>query len=268
LEEVNSRTGSIVPCKISPELIKQIAVILEQGAKLMTEREIARLGRFPDGTVKWDYPTEQQDLNDMQRLRVVVKSPLKTITSSSADALRDLLLPPNMTEISMEAGSMPRYHAKATFYFTPTLSIRSGYSIEGRDEQILNGVVKTLDDEVKKHATQYDFIYRGRSIAAITAPFALLIAWTIIKVASVTGKPFPVDPVLWYLPLILFLSFLAFIFVESPMSRFLKWLFPYFVLGEDHRIKRTAVLGIISAVLLAVVGSILYDLIRWLFTPP
>jgi len=235
----------------------------------MMEREIAKLGSKPsDGLVKWDWSTEQQDLNDLQRLRVVVKSPSKTITSSSADALGGLQLPPRLTEISIDAGSMPSYHAKATLYFTPALSVRSGYSIEGRDEQILNGVAKTLDDEVKKHATRYDFAYRDRSNAAITAPLALLIAWTIIKVASVTGKPFPLDPVWWYLPQIIFLSFLAFVFVLSSMSRLLKWLFPYFTLREDRGIKRTAVIGTMSAVFFAVVGSILYDLIRWLFTPP
>ena len=99
----------------------------------MMERATLRLAsEVAAALVKPDF-TEPQDPHDLERVRVVVKSPSKTITSSSIDALEGLQLPPDLTEISIEAGSMPGYHAKAAFYFTPTLSARSGYSIEGRD---------------------------------------------------------------------------------------------------------------------------------------
>jgi len=231
------------------------------------DQRIAQLGtpppRKPDEQLRLYYrwELEREKLKELERLKVTVESPERTALSSQIEGLKDLQIPPNMSEVSIEVGSsFGGYSAQAEFDLDHAGSSR--YSVEGRDAQIVNGVYSTLGEELKKHHNSHSFAFKSRYSLTMSVLFASLVTYLMVRISMAAKLWIPPEPP----GVVGVAAILVFILCAVNFPSLLAWMFPYFTYSEDPaERKRKLVKGLVVLVGGGLFISFIYDLAKLIF---
>lgn len=260
--QVIEKRGDVVPsCKISSELIQEVTEILLQGATRAFDQDVADLGKEPSEKTnhkEWlDWTIAYRRLEGMKDVNVVLTSPERTVASSTTDQLRELRIPSNLSDMSIQVGDTysPGYSARIKFDLKQAY-LRQ-YEIRGRDAQLVNGVEETLLDKLRENSSRNGLMHKTIYAGTLSGLFAILAGWVALIVLRQFAGIFTrtifdllsIFLVVWFCPGLGIVTW-----------KILHWLFPYFPYSEDRENSlRKPVTGAVVVIALSLVASVLYD---------
>lgn len=234
--------------------------ILLQGGTRAFDQDVANLGKEPPKTnykewAEWSYAYRR--LEQGKEVNVVLTSPERTVVSSTTDQLRELRIPSNLSNVSIQVGDTygPRYGAKINFDLKQSYGRR--YEIRGRDAQLVNGVEETLLDKLRENSSRNGLMHETIYAGTLSGLFAILAGWVALIVLRQFAGIFT-RAILDFLAICLIVWFCPGVGIVT--WKILHWLFPYFPYSEDgENSLRRPVKGAVVVIALSLVASILYD---------
>lgn len=267
----------LTSCKVTKDLIKDIKIVLKKeeerikgGLKELAKNRLEEVkkeyGIKSDETAK--NIAESEYKRYIPRYRITLGSKDETLEFDNIDDLLGLdFFPKKINSLTIRFWNNAKHKLEEYIEIHIPLSesgSSSYFSIAHGDEDILQNIQRDLSRIFEKHKTSYYWVYYagGGILAIFSILFTFLFVWLIEKITVYLGLPitnyFKLGSPLWII-LVTGLSL-----ISLSISSYL-WPFIEFALGESLNFRtklKKFIYVIISGVVVGVIGSIVYDILK------